>query len=226
MGRQAVGRFPMAAWHWTVCLGVGRRAGIIVLYARVPLSRPMPRIRPLAPDLVSQIAAGEVVERPASAVKELVENSLDAGATRIDIAVSGGGADLLRVVDDGCGIHPEDIELAVAAHATSKLGSFSALAGVGTLGFRGEALASLAAVARLRLQSRPRDLPLGADITVQGGRARAAVAFAGPPGTRVEARNLFYNTPARRKFLRTAETEMGQVREAFVRLALSRLGRP
>src|SRR5262245_36449897 len=183
----------------------------------------MPRIRPLAPDLVSQIAAGEVVERPASAVKELVENSLDAGATRIDIAVSGGGADLLRVVDDGCGIHPEDIELAVAGHATSKLSSFSDLAGVGTLGFRGEALASLAAVARLRLQSRPRDLPLGADITVQGGRATAAVAFAGPPGTRVEARNLFFNTPARRKFLRTAETEMGQVREAFVRLALSRL---
>jgi DNA mismatch repair protein MutL len=184
----------------------------------------MPRIRPLAPELVSQIAAGEVVERPASAVKELVENSLDAGATRIDIAVSGGGADLLRVVDDGCGIHPEDIELAVAAHATSKLGSFADLAGVGTLGFRGEALASLAAVAQLRLQSRPRDLPLGADITVQGGRATAAVAFAGPPGTRVEVRNLFFNTPARRKFLRTAETEMGQVREAFVRLALSRLG--
>ena len=107
----------------------------------------MPRIQQLAPDLVSQIAAGEVVERPASAVKELVKNSFDAGDTRIDIAVSGGGADLLRVVDDGCGIHPEDIDLAVAAHAASKLSSFSDLAGVGTLGFRGEAVTSLAALA-------------------------------------------------------------------------------
>jgi DNA mismatch repair protein MutL len=184
----------------------------------------MSRIRPLPPELVCQIAAGEVVERPASAVKELVENALDAGATRIDVEVAGGGADLIRVVDDGGGIHPEDIELAVANHATSKLSSAADLAGVGTLGFRGEALASLASVGRFRLQSRPRDLPLGADLSVQGGRATAAVAFAGPPGTRVEVRNLFFNTPARRKFLRSAETELGHVKEAFVRLALSRLG--
>jgi DNA mismatch repair protein MutL len=184
----------------------------------------MARIRPLSPELVCRIAAGEVVERPASAVKELVENSLDAGATRIDIDVAGGGADLIRVADDGGGIHPDDIELAVANHATSKLSSAEDLARVGTLGFRGEALASLAAVARLRLQSRPPDLPLGADLTVQGGRPTAAVAWAGPPGTRVEVRNLFFNTPARRKFLRTAETELGHVKEAFVRLALSRLG--
>jgi DNA mismatch repair protein MutL len=112
----------------------------------------------------------------------------------------------------------------VANHATSKLSCAADLAGVGTLGFRGEALASLAAVGRLRLQSRPRDLPLGADISVQGGRPTAAVAWAGPPGTRVEVKNLFVNTPARRKFLRSAETELGHVREAFVRLALSRLG--
>jgi DNA mismatch repair protein MutL len=184
----------------------------------------MSHIRPLSPELVGRIAAGEVVERPASAVKELVENSLDAGATRIDVEVAGGGADLIRVVDDGCGIHPEDIELAVANHATSKLATPADLAEVGTLGFRGEALASLAAVGRFRIQSRPPDLPLGADLTVQGGRATAAVAFAGPPGTRVEVRNLFFNTPARRKFLRSAETELGHVKEAFVRLTLSRLG--
>src|SRR5262249_58520381 len=115
----------------------------------------MAGIRRLPPELVCQIAAGEVVERPASAVKELVENALDAGATRIDVDVAGGGADLIRVVDDGGGIHPEDVELAVASHATSKLQSAADLAAVATLGFRGEALASLAAVARLPLPSRP-----------------------------------------------------------------------
>src|SRR4051812_10832099 len=123
----------------------------------------MARIHPLSPELVCQIAAGEVVERPASAIKELVENALDAGATRVDVEVAGGGADLIRVVDDGAGIPPDDVELAVATPAPSKLPPAGELAGVGTLGFRGEALASLAAVGHLRLQSRPPDLPLGAD---------------------------------------------------------------
>jgi len=184
----------------------------------------MARIHTLPPELIGRIAAGEVVERPASAVKELVENSLDAGATRIDIAVAGGGADLIQVVDNGGGIHPDDIELALTNHTTSKLATAADLAGVGTLGFRGEALASLAAVARVRLQSRPRDLPLGADITAEGGSPKGAVAWAGPGGTRVEVRQLFFNTPARRKFLRAPETELGHIREAFIRLALSRLG--
>jgi len=140
----------------------------------LPSELPVARIRPLPPTVVSQIAAGEVVDRPASVVKELVENSLDAGASRIDIEIARGGMDLFRVVDDGCGIHPEDIELALTNHATSKVASAEDLVRVGTLGFRGEALASLAAVAHVTLQSRPPDLPLGAEITCRGGDLMAA----------------------------------------------------
>ena len=129
----------------------------------------MARILLLPAALVGQIAAGEVVDRPASALKELVENSLDGGATRIEIELGRGGTDLIRVVDDGGGIHPHDIELALTNHATSKVGSADDLAGIGTLGFRGEALASLAAVAHIKLQSRPPDVPLGAEV---GGAGR------------------------------------------------------
>jgi DNA mismatch repair protein MutL len=184
----------------------------------------MSRIRPLPPALVCQIAAGEVVERPAGALKELVENSLDAGARRIDVEVSRGGTDLIRVVDDGSGIHPDDLGLALANHATSKVASADDLAKVGTLGFRGEALASLGAVAQVRLQSRPPELPVGAEVSAQGGNVSVVRAWSGPAGTRVEVKHLFYNTPARRKFLRSVPTELGHVQEAFTRLALSRLG--
>src|SRR5437764_11124429 len=135
-------------------------------------------VRQLSEATINRIAAGEVVERPASAVKELVENALDAGASRVDIEVAGGGADLIRVVDDGGGIHPDDIELAVANHATSKVSSAADLAGVGTLGFRGEALASLAAIAHVKLQSRPPDLPLGAEVGARGGEMSVAGAWA------------------------------------------------
>jgi DNA mismatch repair protein MutL len=184
----------------------------------------MARIHPLPPALVGQIAAGEVVERPASALKELVENSLDAGARRIEVELARGGTDLIRVVDDGGGIHPEDIELALANHATSKVASADDLARVGTLGFRGEALASLAAIAQVKVQSRPPDLPLGAEVSSRGGEMSVAGAWAGPSGTQVEVRHLFFSVPARRKFLRSVTTEWGHSQEAFVRVALSRPG--
>jgi DNA mismatch repair protein MutL len=184
----------------------------------------MPRIRQLPPLVVNQIAAGEVVERPASVLKELLENSLDAGATRIDVEVQRGGTGLVRVVDDGGGIPAEDLLLALASHATSKLGRAEDLAGVATFGFRGEALAAVASVAQVTLQSRPPGQPHGAEVTCAGGRVSGPRAWNGAPGTRVEVRNLFYNTPARRKFLRGAGTEMGHVREAFLRVALARHG--
>jgi len=184
----------------------------------------MTRIRTLPPALVGQIAAGEVIDRPASALKELVENSLDAGATRIEVELARGGTDLIRVVDDGGGIHPDDIELALANHATSKLASADDLARVGTLGFRGEALASLAAIAQVKLQSRPPDLPLGAEVSSRAGDLSVAGAWAGPSGTQVEVRHLFFSVPARRKFLRSVTTEWGHSQEAFVRVALSRPG--
>jgi DNA mismatch repair protein MutL len=154
------------------------------------------RIHALSPALVGQIAAGEVVERPASALKELVENSLDSGATRIEVELGKGGTDLIRVVDDGGGIHPDDIKLALTNHATSKVASADDLARIGTLGFRGEAVASLAAIAQVKLPSRPPDQPLGAEVSARGGDISVAVAWAGPPGTRVEVRHLFFSIPA------------------------------
>jgi DNA mismatch repair protein MutL len=180
-----------------------------------------PRIRQLPPTVVNQIAAGEVIERPASVLKELLENSLDAGSTRIDVEVEQGGIDLLRVVDNGCGILPEDLPLAFASHATSKLRSADDLFHIATLGFRGEALASVGSIAQVTLQSRPAGQPCGTEITCHGGDLSRPRAWNGSPGTRIEVRHLFYNTPVRRKFLRTAGTEMGHVCEAFTRLALS-----
>src|SRR5438552_2328131 len=181
----------------------------------------MPRISQLPPSVVTKIAAGEVIERPASVVKELLENSVDAGCGRIDIAIEQGGIELIRVVDDGCGIQPDDLPLAFANHATSKLASSDELFQMRTLGFRGEALASMGGVAQVTLQSRLRDHAYGAEITCHGGVLSAARTWNGAPGTRIEVRHLFYNTPVRRKFLRTPATEIGHVCEAVTRLALS-----
>ncbi len=185
-----------------------------------------PRIHQLPPLVVNQIAAGEVIERPASVVKELLENAVDAGATRIDVDVEQGGAELVRVVDNGCGIAPEDLHLAFASHATSKLRSADDLFNIATLGFRGEAIASIGGVAQVTLQSRPPELPCGASMTCNGGDFSPVRPWNGAPGTRIEVRHLFFNTPVRRKFLRAAGTEMGHVTEAVTRLALAhaRLG--
>src|SRR5436190_10023579 len=151
----------------------------------------MPRIQQLPSAVIAQIAAGEVIERPSSVLKELLENSVDAGSTRIDVEVEQGGTELIRVVDDGCGIAPEDLPLAFASHATSKLSSADDLFRIGTLGFRGEALASVGGVAQVTLQSRSPEAPAGAEITCQGGQLSAVRPWNGAPGTRIEVMHLF-----------------------------------
>ncbi|MHB1423169.1 MAG: DNA mismatch repair endonuclease MutL [Gemmataceae bacterium] len=181
----------------------------------------MARICQLSSLVVNKIAAGEVIERPASVVKELLENAVDAGSRRIDVEIEQGGVDLIRVVDDGCGIVADDLPLAFASHATSKLDSADDLFRIETLGFRGEALASIGGVAQVTLQSRPHDEPCGALITCNGGELSEVRPWNGSPGTRIEVRHVFYNTPVRRKFLRASSTEMGHISEAFTRLALS-----
>jgi DNA mismatch repair protein MutL len=181
----------------------------------------MPRIQQLPPSVITKIAAGEVIERPASVVKELLENSVDAGSSRITVEVEQGGTELIRVVDDGCGIPSDDLSLAFASHATSKLANPDDLFRISTLGFRGEALASIGGVAHVILQSRPHDQPCGAEITCHGGQLSHVRAWNGAPGTRIEVRHLFYNTPVRRKFLRTTPTELGHICEMLTRLALS-----
>ena len=183
------------------------------------------RIHQLSPQLASQIAAGEVIERPASVVKELLENSLDAGAKRVFVDVEEGGGRLLRVRDDGAGIHPDDLMLALSRHATSKIRGFDDLECVTTLGFRGEALPSIAAVSRLEIVSRRVDERSGWRTRVEGGDARdpAPVPAAHPAGTTVEVRDLFFNVPARRKFMRAERTELNHIEEVFRRVALAHL---
>jgi len=181
-------------------------------------------IRRLPPLLVNQIAAGEVIERPASVVKELVENSLDAGATRIDVAVEQGGRTLIRIADNGKGIPPDELPLAIAPHATSKIESAQDLEAICTLGFRGEALASIASVSRLRLASRPTVEGSIAEeahvIEVSGDQISHVAPIAGSPGTVIEVRDLFFNTPARRKFMRTDATEIGHISDIIQRIAI------
>ncbi len=180
-----------------------------------------PEIRPLDAALINKIAAGEVIERPSSVVKELVENSLDAGAKRVDVTLEVGGSQLIRVVDDGHGISREHLPLAIAPHATSKIATADDLFNIHTLGFRGEALASIGSVSQLSVRSRPADQLEAFEITVDGGAATEPSACGAPVGTTVEIRNLFFNVPARRKFLRTPQTECGHVTEQIARLALA-----
>lgn len=179
-------------------------------------------IRLLPETLANQIAAGEVVERPASVVKELVENALDAGARRIDIDLEVGGARLIRVRDDGGGIAPEELTLAVQRHATSKIATLDDLEAVATLGFRGEALPSIASVSRFRILSRRASDAHGHVLEVEGGRVDTPVPAAQAEGTTVEVRDLFFNVPARRKFMRAERTELGHIEEWLRSLALAR----
>ncbi|MDQ6764956.1 MAG: DNA mismatch repair endonuclease MutL, partial [Verrucomicrobiota bacterium] len=171
----------------------------------------MSRIRLLPDILASQVAAGEVVERPASVVKELVENSIDAGARKIEVIIRRGGISLVRVVDDGCGMDRDDALLSLERHATSKIRTADDLAAIATLGFRGEALPSIASVSRFRLTTREPEAVAGTEILVAGGRIEAVRDGGEAPGTQIEARSLFYNLPARRKFLRSENTETRNV---------------
>lgn len=181
----------------------------------------MPTIRQLPPSLVNKIAAGEVIERPASVVKELLENSIDAGATSLELTIEGGGMDLIRLSDNGCGIDAEQVPLALASHATSKLQTADDLFQVKSLGFRGEALASIAEISHTSLRTRTAQSDVGCEVEVRGGVAETCKPAGCPVGTTIEVRNLFFNTPVRRKFLRSAQTEANHIVEAFTRISLA-----
>ena len=179
-----------------------------------------PRIHRLGRDMINKIAAGEVVERPASVVKEMVENSIDAEASHIEIALEDGGKKLIRVTDDGIGMSPPDLALALERHTTSKIGGADDLFRINTLGFRGEALASIASVSRCRVVSRERGAEEAASLECEGDCLGEVRACGAPEGTIIEVRDLFYNVPARKKFLRTSATELRHVTETATRLAL------
>ena len=184
----------------------------------------MGKIRILSDNLVSKIAAGEIVERPASVVKELIENSIDAGSTRIEIELETGGKRLIRVSDDGEGMTRDDSLMSIERHATSKIKDTNDLFSVGTLGFRGEAIPSIASVSRFRMTTRTHDGVIGTVISIEGGVVRSVEETGAPPGTTVEVKNLFYNTPARHKFMRKTETELSNVLDIVERESLSRPG--
>lgn len=184
----------------------------------------MARIKTLPDVLVSKIAAGEIVERPASVVKELVENSIDAGATRISIHLEAGGKRLIRVVDNGHGMSRDDALMSIERHATSKIRDIDDLFSIGTLGFRGEALPSIASVSRFRMTTAAEGSNSGTEIYIEGGVMRKVKETASPMGSSIEVKNLFFNTPPRLKFLKRPETELGRVLEVIQREALSRPG--
>jgi DNA mismatch repair protein MutL len=178
-------------------------------------------IRVLSEQVASQIAAGEVVERPASVVKELVENSIDAGATDVQVDTRGGGKELIRVVDDGCGVPAAEVQVAFQRHSTSKLTTADDLSHITTLGFRGEALASVASVSRMTFVTRADDESVGTLLRLEGGRVMAQQESGRPPGTAVTVEDLFFNVPARRKFLRTDRTERGHIDGWLTRYAMA-----
>ena len=178
-------------------------------------------IRKLSESVINKIAAGEVIERPASVVKELLENSIDAGSTQIEVTIEQGGIEMIRITDNGCGIAREDLPLAVTSHATSKIVDADDLFKVGTFGFRGEALASITEISQAMIRSRKADSDCGYELLINGGHAEPIEPCGSPVGTTIEVRQLFYNTPVRQKFLRTPQTEKSHIAEAFARVALA-----
>jgi len=181
----------------------------------------MESIIQLLPDAIAnQIAAGEVVQRPASVIKELLENAVDAGATRIDVFIKDAGKTLIQVTDNGCGMSSQDVRMAFERHATSKIREKDDLFNIRTLGFRGEALASIAAVAQVQLRSRLHDAELGTEIRIEGGKIAHHEPSAGPVGSSFQVKNLFYNVPARRNFLKSNPVETRHILNEFIRVAI------
>ncbi|MBF8251209.1 MAG: DNA mismatch repair protein MutL, partial [Deltaproteobacteria bacterium] len=195
-----------------------------MIYLTMPMcyhTSQMGIINLLPENLINQIAAGEVVERPASVVKELIENSIDAGATEMIVDIEDGGRKLIRVTDNGCGMSREDALLSLQRHATSKISTVTDLFNISTLGFRGEALPSIASVSRLKLTTVPKGSISGTSIQIDGGKEVEVKEFGGAVGTTIEVRDLFFNTPARLKFMKSTTTELSHITETITRMAIS-----